>query len=173
MAERKVPAVSSPSSLIPSLPPKTPGTPRAGAAWPPRPQSSPVAREPPAVCVGFHVSDFCFIPTFARALLEPCVPRWTALHCATLRPGCDPALPAPSPGTVGTSLPASVSSWAVVPVSWKRPSVPVEQNARPHCRQHEAERLGTRPLTRLCSLGLCARQGWQPWPARFCASFYM
>lgn len=107
---------------------------RESQAWPGPwqcPQSSHVAREPTAVCVGFHVSDFCFIPTLARALLEPYCPPWTALPCAALRPGCDPALPAPSPGTVAPPSRTVCHPGPFVPVSWKRPSVPVEQNARP------------------------------------------
>lgn len=76
--------------------PKTLGTPGAGRAGLASAHGSALRAvrwpESPRLCVGFHVSDFCFIPTFARALREPYCPPpppWTALHCATLRPGCD------------------------------------------------------------------------------------
>lgn len=134
--------------------------------------------EPTAVCVRFHVSDFCsyshphpLCKGFAGAMLSlrglhpprhPSGPGRVILpcrhHCRALE--ATPARP--------------VLSGPFVPISGKRYRVRVGQNAQaPHCRQHKAEILGTRPLTHLCSLGLCPKAGMAAFVGLFfCVYFF-
>lgn len=130
------------------------------------------------MCVRFHVSDFCsyshphpLCKGFAGAMLSlrglhpprhPSGPGRVILpcrhHCRALE--ATPARP--------------VLSGPFVPISGKRYRVRVGQNAQaPHCRQHKAEILGTRPLTHLCSLGLCPKAGMAAFVGLFfCVYFF-
>lgn len=150
---RKVPAFISHHAPIRPFFPKTLRTPR-GQGGPglasPFPHHGSALRavtwpESPRLCV----SLFMCLSSVPPPLQGLC---WSHVVLSPTSP------PPPWPAPQGAAPPCHPGP--CVPVSWKRPSVPVGQNAQaPHCRQHKAETLGTRPLTHLCSLGSCPTAG--------------